>query len=186
MPRDTTLSYHAFGEAFVWSAVTPERVVATVAKLAGDSVEIGPLRAGPGGAASVKARGTIGTPVADELASDVLAYAVRLPVDLALEVRVGAVGNFQASGHIELRLSVRTVEPLTIVIDVDPVEPSDAKFTITSRGMQSKLLQRAGDVEGQIREHAAAYVNDQISRSDVLRYKQIDLLPLIESTWANL
>ena len=186
MPRDTNLSYHAFGEAFVWNAVTPERVVATVAKLAGDSVEIGPLRAGPAGAASVKARGSIGTPVADEIPSDLLTYSVRLPVDLSLEVRVGAVGYFEASGEIELRLAVRTVEPLTIVIDVDPVKPSDARFAISSRGVQSKLLQRAGDVQGQLREHAAAYVNDQLSRSDALRYMQIDLLPLIESTWTSI
>ena len=186
MSRDKSLSYRAFGEAFVLSAVTPERVVATVAKLAGDSVEIGPLRAGPGGAASVKAWGSIGMPVADELASDLLAYSVRLPLDLSLEVRVGAVGHFEATGDIELRLSVRTVEPLMIVIDVDPVKPSDARFAISSRGMQSKLLQRAGDVQGQLREHAAAYVNDQVSRSEALRYRQIDLLPLIESTWVNL
>lgn len=186
MARDRKLSYDAFGEAFVWNAVTPERVVATVAKLAGDSVEIGPLRAGPGGAASVRASGSIGTPVADELSSDLLTYAVRLPVDLSLEVRVGAVGYFKAIGDIELRLSVHTVEPLTIVIDVDPVRPSDARFTISPVGMQSKLLQRAGDVGGQLREHAAAYVNDQVSRPEVLRYMQIDLLPLIESTWTNL
>jgi len=186
MSGQKNLSYHSFGEAFLFNAVTPERVVATVARIAGDSVSIGPLRAGPGGAASVKASGTIGMPVADELAGDLLRYSVRLPVDLSLEVRVGAVGYFKACGDIELRLGVRVVEPLTILIDVDPVRPSDARFMLTPQGMSSKLLSRAGDVEGQLREHAAAYVNDQVSRTEALRYMQIDLLPLIESTWANL
>ena len=186
MSGQKNLSYHSFGEAFLLNAVTPERVVTTVAKIAGDSVDIGPLRAGPAGAASVKATGTIGTPVADELAGDLLRYSVRLPVDLSLEVRVGAVGYFKANGDIELRLAVRVVEPLTILIEVDPVRPADARFKLTPQGMSSKLLHKAGDVAGQLREHTAAYVNEQVARSDALRYMQIDLLPLIESTWANL
>lgn len=63
------------------------------------------------------------------------------PHDLSLEVRVRAVGYSTRPGTS---------------IDVDPVEPSDARFTISPWGMQSKLLQRAGNVAGQLREHTAA------------------------------
>lgn len=134
------LSYHAFGEALILTAVTPERVIDAVKRLAGDSVSLGPIRAGPAGAAVVNARGSIGEPVAEELTAELLTYSVRLPVELALDVRVGATGHFEASGDIDLRLVVRTVRPLAIVIDVDPVAPGDVNFTIRARGVQSRLL----------------------------------------------
>ncbi len=180
------LSYHAFGEALILTAVTPERVIDAVKRLAGDSVSLGPIRAGPAGAAVVNARGSIGEPVAEELPAELLTYSVRLPVELALDVRVGATGHFEASGDIDLRLVVRTVRPLAIVIDVDPVAPGDVNFTIRARGVQSRLLQRAGDVEGELRVHTASYVNQQIARPEATRYTRIDLVSVIDKTWSSL
>ena len=100
--------------------------------------------------------------------------------------RVGTTGRFDATGEIEVRLSVRTEMPLAIVIDVHPVLPSDVRFDIRARGVQSKLLQRAGDVEGELRQRAAAYVNEQIGRPDAAHYTRIELGPLIEGAWSNL
>ena len=180
------LDYRAFGEAFVYRAVTPERVVEAVARIAGETVELGPIRAGPGGTASVLARGRIGEPEADESASDPLTYSVRLPVDVALEVKVGTVHRYNATGTIDLSLTVRTVEPLKIFIDVDPVRAEDAAFNIRSHGVQAKLLGRAGDVEGELRRHTAAYVNERMNHPDTVRYTTIDLLPLMEQVWASL
>jgi hypothetical protein len=180
------LSYESFGEAFIFATVTPERVVAAVKRIAGDTVSLGPLRAGPAGAASVTAHGTIGDPEADEIGSNPLTYAVRLPVSLSLVVRVGAVGRFEATGSIGLRLDVRTVSPLAIVIDVAPVDPSDTSFKISSRGVQSRVMQRAGDVAGELSLHAARYVNEQINRPEASRFTRIDLLPLIESSWSSM
>ena len=55
------LDYHAFGEAFVYRAVTPERVVEAVARIAGErwssSARSGP---GRGGRATVFAHGRMG------------------------------------------------------------------------------------------------------------------------------
>lgn len=180
------LDYRDFGEAFVLAAVTPERVVGAVKRIAGDRVELGPLRAGPAGAALVRAKGIIGEPIADEIGGDLLAYQVRLPVDVDIEARVGAVGHFRAEGEIELRLTVRIVQPLALVIDVQPVQNHDVRFAIKARGMQSRLLQRAGDVEGELKVHAAAYVNEQISRPEAARYTRIELLPMIEKVWGEL
>jgi hypothetical protein len=177
-------SYQAFGEALILTAVTPERVIDAVKRLAGDSVSLGP--AGPARAAVVHARGAVGEPVAEELPGDLLAYSVRLPLELALDVRVGATGHFEANGDIDLRLVVRTVRPLAIVIDVEPVAPGDVNFTIRARGVQSRLLQRAGDVEGELRMHTASYVNQQITRPEAARYTRIDLVPVIDQTWRAL
>jgi hypothetical protein len=179
------LTYEEFGEAFIFATVTPERVVGAVRRVAGETVSLGPMRAGPAGTATVTARGTIGEPIADEIKPNPLTYSVRLPVSLSIEVRVGAVGRFDASGEIELRLKVRTVRPLAIVIDVERVHPSNVRFAIEAHGMQSRLLQRAGDVEGELREQAARYVNEQTARPEAARYMRIELPALIESAWSS-
>ena len=180
------IEYSAFGEAFVYSAVTPERIVDAVTRIAGDVVELGPIKAGPGGAATVNARGRIGEPAADEVGSAPLTYAVRLPVDVSLEVKVGTVSRYDASGEIALGLKVHTVEPLAIVIDVAPVRPDHIEFRIDAKGTRAKLLGRAGDVAGELRRHTADYVNSRISDPSTIRFTRIQLLPLIEKVWADL
>ena len=180
------LDYRAFGEAFVFRAVTPERVVNAVGRIAGEVVELGPIRAGPGGRATVNARGRIGEPEADEVKPDPLTYSVRLPVDVSLDVKVGTVHRYDATGTIDLNLTVRTVEPLKIVIDVDPVRPEQVAFHIHAQGVQAKLLGRAGDVDGELRRHTAAYVNERLAHPDTARFTTIDLLPLMEQVWAGL
>lgn len=180
------LDYGAFGEAFIYRAVTPERIVEAVTRIAGDQVRLGPIKAGPGGRATVNALGRIGQPEADEAGADPLTYSVRLPVDVSLEVKVGTVNRYTAAGAVDLRLEVRTAEPLAILIDVAPVRPEHITFRIDAQGVQAKLLGRAGDVHGELRRHTAAFVNERISDPDTSRFTQIDLLPLIEEVWSDL
>ncbi|HMC38163.1 MAG TPA: hypothetical protein VKI19_00785 [Acidimicrobiales bacterium] len=180
------LDYRAFGEAFILRAVTPERVVDAVARIAGDRVELGPIKAGPGGRATVNAHGRIGEPQADEEAAEPLTYTVRVPVDVSLQVKVGTVNRYAASGTIDMRLVVRTAEPLKIVIDVEPVRPEQVRFEIEAKGMPARFLGRAGDVDGELRRHTAAYVNERIGHPDTSRFTTIDLLPLMERVWADL
>lgn len=180
------LDYRSFGEALIYRAVTPERVVEAVTRIAGDEVRLGPIKAGPGGRATVNAFGRMGEPEADEAGSDPLTYLVRLPVDVSLEVKVGSVNRYRASGSIDLNMRVRAVEPLAIVIDVDQVRPEHISFRIEADGLQAKLLGRAGDVHGELRRHTAAYVNERISAPETSRFTNIDLVPLMERVWAEL
>jgi hypothetical protein len=179
-------AYAAFGEALVYRAVTPERVAGAVGRVAGEHVQLGPLRAGPAGAATVVARGRIGEADVDEVAPDPLIYTVRLPVDLSLDVKVGAVARYSAAGSIPLSLRVLIDEPLAIRIVVDPVRPEHISFRIEAEGVQARLLRRAGDVDGELRRHAAAYVNEQVASPAAARYLRIDLEPWIERVWSEL
>lgn len=180
------LDYRAFGEAFIYREVTPDRIVEAVTRIAGDVVELGPIKAGPGARATVMAKGRLGEPEADEAGSNPLVYAVRLPVEVDLEVKVGTVHRYRATGTIELRLVVRTVEPLEIVIDVDPARPQDVHFDIDAKGMPAKLLGRAGDVDGELRRHTSDYVNERLADPETARFTNIDLLPLMDRVWADL
>jgi hypothetical protein len=178
-----TLSYGDFGEAFVRAAVTPERIVAAVREVAGDTIAVGPLRAGPGGAASVMAKGSVGEPVATEVDGAVLRYRVVIPAALRLNVRFGAVARFNAEGEIVLRLSVHLLRPLALVIDVEPVAPADVTFAVTFRGVPARLVHAAADVEGQMRQRTAEYVDGRVAAAGGLT--RFDLLPLIESAWSS-
>jgi hypothetical protein len=72
------------------------------------------------------------------------------------------------------------------VIEVDRVEPSDVDFVIRAEGLSGRILKRAGDVEGELRRHAAAFVNAQVQSPEARRYTRIELTPLIERVWESL
>lgn len=180
------IDYRDFGSAFIVHAVTPERIVEAVTRIAGDSVRLGPIKAGPGGRATVHATGRIGEPAADEEGYDPLVYAVRLPVDVDLEVKVGTVNRYAATGTVDMRLTIRAVAPLSLHIDPDPVGPEHVAFDIQAQGVQARLLGRAGDVDGELRRHTADYVNARMSDPDTTRFSRIDLLPIIQRVWDDL
>lgn len=186
MARPTWLDHREFGRAFLLASVTPERVADAVGRIAGDVVELGPIHAGPGGKATVNARGRVGRPQAEKTGSEPLGFDVTLPVDVSLEVKVGTSHRYDATGRIPLRLEVRVTEPLAIVIDVEPVRPRDIDVDITAHGIQARVLGKAGDVAGELRRHTAEYVNQRISDPATDRYTTIDLLPLIDRVWAEL
>lgn len=181
-----SISPAEFGDAFVSAAVSPERVADAVRRLAGGEVEIGPFRAGPGGAATAKARGLVGEPVVERVGTGPLRFEVRVPVALRLKVRVGTVSAFEGAGEVRLRMTVTTVEPLAIVIDVERVSPADVRFDVSSRGLQARIVERAGDVAGQLRRYTADFVNERITAPETARYTTIDLLPFMEQVWTSL
>jgi hypothetical protein len=180
-----SLTHEEFGEAFLRAAVTPERIASAIHRIAGDSVVVGPLRAGPGGAASVVAKGELGEPAAEVLPGEALAFAVRLPVRLRITVRVGALGRFEAAGEVRLHISVGTRLPLAIIIELARVRPEHVEFAIEAKGVPSKVMNLAADVEGELRRRTADYINARVANPDASSLTNIELLPLIESGWRS-
>jgi hypothetical protein len=180
------VSYESFGEEFIRASVTADRIVRAAKRVAGDAFTVGPMRAGPGKRASVLAKGTIGEPVATPRPEEVLAYTVTVPIDVAISVRAGVHGHFDAHGEIRLTLRVLVEQPLAIVIDVAEVKPGDVSFKVQARDIQSRLMQVAHDIEGEIRTHAAAHVNAQAQRPEATYFTRVELLPLIEASWAHM
>ena len=60
LPGDDRVPYAVFGERFFEHAVTEERIVGGFDGLAGNKIEFGPIGAGPGKLAKVRAEGTFG------------------------------------------------------------------------------------------------------------------------------
>ena len=85
------VSYQDFGAVFIDEAVTAARIEHAVRDVAGDRVDVGPIKVGPGDAASVVAKGAIGAPTARPLEPEedgTRRFAVDIPVELHLSVKV--------------------------------------------------------------------------------------------------
>jgi hypothetical protein len=179
------ISYEQFGVNFVTYVVTPERVGATIARLAGSGVEAGPMPAGPGGAASVTATGRIGEirPRID-FTSDRLAFEATIPIDLQLEVRVaGAAHRYRGRVEVPLRLGVRAVDPVTLVIDVEPVQVDQVTVELSADGLRAKLLQRLGDVDSEVRRTVVSIVNQRLASDEAAAARVLDILGYVDKAW---
>jgi hypothetical protein len=183
---DDTLSDADFGRAFLRAAVTPERVVAAARRVAGNTIELGPIRGGPAGAASVKAKGVVGDPVVTQLSDDPLVYRLRIPLHIRFAVKVGTLGRFEADGRIHIRVGARAVAPLALVIDLQPVTAGDVTLEVTAKDVPARFMKRAADIEREVVHHVVDYVNEMLTRSDVAAFTRMDLIGLIEQGWTQL
>ena len=179
-------SYERFGVNFVTLAVTPERIKAAVTDAAGRPFQIGPMRSGPGGIAVVSAKGRIGTVDVQQLEGHDLNFVARLPIDLDLEVQLAGVPQRYA-GDIEVRLSlsVRTAEPLLLLIEVEPVRAEDVKVALTPQGVAAEFLQRVGNMDEEVRAQVVRVVNERINSTSARETREIDVAALIEKAMSK-
>lgn len=177
------ISYEQFGVRFVSHAVTPERVASFIGNTAGDEFEMGPMSAGPGGIAGVKAVGRIGAAEVARSPDDLLKFVATLPIDLELEVKLaGARHRYRGDVRVPLRLTVRTAEPLMLVIEVGPVAPADVDLQLRAAGAAAGMLQRMGDMDSEVRKQVARAVNERVSSDRARKGREIDIRALISKT----
>jgi hypothetical protein len=179
----TGMSYEEFGAAFVHEAVTPARISSVIRSIAGGAVQVGPLRAGPGGVAAATAAGTVAEPVIEETGRNPLSYCVRLPVDLELHVDVGGSRHhYTAEAEVKVGITVRLEPPLSICIDPTPPSRHDVSVRVHAKGLQAKVLGRVGDIDNELRREIAAYVKARVE-ADGSQFAHVDLRPLMLEAW---
>ena len=183
--RDGSMTYREFGHRFIELAVTPERVARTIVAVAGDRLDIGPLRAGPADSATVTGTGRIGAPTVEPVdAGEWLAFLATLPVELDLDVVVaGASHRYDGSLAVPLHLTVRTAAPLRLVVDIAAPHARDIRVELRAAGLRSKALRAAGNIDAQVRRHAARIVRQRLADDATAAVRAIDLLPLIDAAW---
>jgi hypothetical protein len=173
------MSYAEFGAAFVREAVTPERILEVIHAIADEPVRVGPIDAGPGGVAAANAIGHIGDPTVTLTGHEPLAYQVSLPVELDVDVTVaGTKHHFDVEANVRISLSVTLAPPLSICIVAESPTYRDVDVVVHPRGMQAKLVARAGNVDRELRKHIARYVRERIT-TEVAAFETVDLLPLM-------
>jgi hypothetical protein len=175
------IPYERFGVNFVEHAVTAERIAKSIEDVAGDGIEVGPMQTGPGGLASVKATGRIGTVVAARSSGPELRFHAIIPMDLDLEVKLAGVPNrYSGSIEVPLRLSVKTAEPLMLVIEIGEVSHGEVVVDLKSFGIGAEILQRIGGIDEQVRRQVARQVNQRLSSQRSAAARMIDVGALIE------
>jgi hypothetical protein len=95
----------------------------------------------------------------------------------------GAKHRFAGDIGIPLGITVHAAPPLTLVIDIDPVRADDIALDLRASGLRSKVIQRIGDVDGELRRQVARVVNERVASEDAARLRTIDILSLIDSSW---
>lgn len=179
-------SYEEFGAAFFTRAVTAERVAATVARVAGETIEVGPLPVGPGGIATAKAVGKVLPIEAEQISTAPITHRVRIPVALDLEVRLaGQKHRFSGSLTLTLVIAARAeVDPLRVLIDIAPLTQQDVALRMDASGLQARILKRLGDMDNEIREQVTRVVGDLLEAPAAQEVRVIDIARIIDDVWS--
>jgi hypothetical protein len=191
MPADTApgpddrVSYATFGARFFEHAVTEARILGALDGLAGDRIEFGPIGAGPGRLARVRATGEVGQASARRLPGDEVAFRLSIPVALDLDVDlVLDQHKFRAAVTVGLTLTARAAEPLRVVIDVDTPTGRDVTVAIEAEGLRAAVLQRVAGMDREIGRFVATYVTRELDKPHIRAARDIDVAARIDGAWA--
>ncbi|BBX43775.1 hypothetical protein [Mycobacterium simiae] len=178
------LTYEEFGRRFFEVAVTPERVAAAFAEIAGNEFAMEPIAQGPGGIAKVSANVKIHDPRVTRRLGDSITFVIHIPlsIDLLLDLRLDKQ-RFQVSGDIALRATARAAEPLVLIVDVAKPRPSDITVNVSSKSFRGEILRILAGVDGEIRRFIAQYVADEIDAPESQAAQVIDVAEKLTEAW---
>lgn len=178
------VTYEEFGRRFFEVAVTPERVAAAFAEIAGNEFAMEPIAQGPGKIAKVSANVTVREPRVTRRLGDSITFSIHIPlsIDLLLDLRLDKQ-RFVVSGDIALRATARAAEPLLLIVDVSKPRPSDITVNVSSKSLRGEVLRILGGVDGEIRRFIAQYVADEIDAPHSQAAQIIDVAQQLEQAW---
>lgn len=178
------ISYAEFGAAFFQHAISQDRVLGALKELAGDPINFGPIEAGPGGLAQVKANGQIGQPSVARLRGEEVSFLVSIPVELDLRIHLlGERHNFHASIWVTLTLTARAARPLRVVIDINEPRTRDVVVKIEAEGLRATVLRYVAGIDREIATFVAKYVGREINKPHVQAARLIDVAAGIDQAW---
>lgn len=180
------VTYEDFGRRFFEVAVTPERVAAAFADIAGNEFAMEPIAQGPGGIAKVSANVKIQDPRVTRRLGDSITFVIHIPlsIDLLLDLRLDKQ-RFVVSGDISLRATARAAEPLLLIVDVAKPRPSDITVNVSSKSFRGEVLRILAGVDGEIRRFIAQYVADEIDAPHSQAAQVIDVAERLNDAWPN-
>jgi hypothetical protein len=184
-----------FALNLIRQTVTTDRVAAVMARIAGDRIEVGPLRFGPGGAVAATGVGLIGvievTPASgrvpgagsmDRVGS--VGFDARVPGDLTIDLTAGSGGRvhrYEGSVVVSLRITVVVHAPARVVLDVAALQADDVAVALNTTGMATFVLQTLGDADREVAAQVAKVVNDRVAA--VADIREIDFAALLDRAW---
>jgi len=184
MQNHDYVTYEEFGRRFFEVAVTPERVAAAFADIAGSEFDMEPIAQGPGKIAKVSAHVKIKEPQVTRRLGDAITFVIHIPlsIDLLLDLRLDKQ-RFVVAGDIALRATARAAEPLLLIVDVGKPRPSDITVNVSSKSIRGEVLRILAGVDGEIRRFIALYVADEIDKPHSQAAQVIDVAHQLDTVW---
>ncbi|WP_310964947.1 hypothetical protein [Nocardioides terrisoli] len=187
-PTDAVLPVEAFGEEFLRRVLHLERVLESIDRILGTEFALGPIGAGPGRkVAQITATGSFLPCTGEPLDGPEVGYRVLVPVevDFDLDLRVDS-HRFHAEVVVPLRVVMRTVEPLTILWDIDPPTAEDLEITIRGETRRSTVLQKVSGMDSELRRFLLRFVQRELEKPHVRRAQRIDVASVIDGAWPQI
>ncbi|MEC3916782.1 hypothetical protein [Nocardia sp. CDC160] len=178
------ISYEAFGRAFLEYAASTERIAGAFEKLTGEAFEFGPIGAGPGKLAKLSATVRLGQPRLKREVDDIISFDLVIPlkVDLLIDLAVDRY-PFRVDGTIHLHLTVRTAEPLRVLIEIDEPQPSNVRINVASATRRGEILRIVASVDHEIRRFVARYIATEICKPHIQAATDIDVAARLDAAW---
>ena len=180
----STIGYEQWAVDFFTEAISEGRVLDAVRIIAGEQIEFGPVKAGPGGIATVRAYGEIRQPSAARAPGEHVAHRVMLPIELTIEVTLQVEQRFEAELLVPLTLRAVPRSSVRIFIEAEPTRTEEMRVELRARGIRSSVLQRVSDVEGELRRFVAEYVIELLDKPHVRAARVIDVCGAMDGVWA--
>jgi hypothetical protein len=184
---DEPISYEQWGIDFFREAVSEERVLGAVNTIAGQPIDFGPMGAGPGKIAKVRAYGEIGAATATRERGDQIGYRVLLPVRLTFEVDLQVeTHRFEAELLVPLTLTAVARSGVRIFIEAQPPRGDEVQVDLRAKGLRASVLQRVVGIEGELKRFVARYVRRELDKPHVREARLIDVSRAIDRAWESI
>ncbi|WP_067816935.1 hypothetical protein [Nocardia inohanensis] len=178
------ITYEEFGRRFLEYAASTERILGAFEKLTGEAFDFGPIGLGPGRIAKLSATVRLGQPRLDREVDQHISFDLVIPldVDLLIDLSVDRY-PFHVDGTIHLHLTVRTAEPLRVIIEIDEPQPSNVRINVASASRRGELLRILASVDMEIRRFVSKYIAAEICKPNIQAATDIDVAGRLDAAW---
>ena len=186
--HESEISYEAFGAEYIRRILHKDRILTMINELLGPELQLGPIGAGPGRkAATVSALATFRPCKGEEIAGDLLSYRVFLPISVVFDIDMRVDKHrFSADVVIPIILTVHTVAPLRIRIDITVPSDDEVALTLQSDTRRGAVLQKLARLEPELRRFLVKVVRTELSKPYVRRATDFDMAELIDKAWPGI
>ncbi len=185
------MSHSDFARSILAAAMAPERVARMVNQLLGDSFSVDATPVGPAGLAVASARGVPGCVRAQRSDDPQWDVALTVPVSLRVKVALRGAGlvpvkvEYQIRVAAHSRLRLRLERPGFVVVDIDSVRREDVETLVVPLDMPSRLVAWVGKINHVVAENVVTYFNRLVQSPTVAKNLRIDVLAIVERTFAQ-
>ncbi|MEV5833907.1 hypothetical protein [Nocardia sp. NPDC052112] len=178
------IGYEEFGRRFLEYAASEQRISGAFAQLTGAAFDFGPIGVGPAKLAKVAAHVQLGEPKLQRFVDEVISFELIIPLDVRLLLDLAVDRHrFHVDGNIHLHSSVRTAEPLRVIIDIAEPRPSDVRINVATATKRGQLLRILASVDHEIRRFVARYIATEIRKPHIAAVRDIDVAARLDAAW---